>query len=305
MEHDKEPDTLLPVPSNSGASSPPPPQRFLLRFRIFQWLVRHPKFVQGGGLLMTLPLIWAAIQVELDGAVKTAALFFLAAWTLFALTFYFSNWWDGHRWRVVSATIIAGICLRFLWWAYLPTPPQAELQPAPTPAQELHGILIPAEEPTPPHRCSEVPEDAVIAFLGGYASVSVAKTVPIQLGSRPLITIDKSEGGIELSTRIISKDNQVVAQIMRNELHTNPSNYFSLDKSKDWHTMAIRDKDGNEVFYAHFYNRNALRIRGRFYMPNCGRVVVMTDNELKGENWSVSGAGCVTGFRSHMYVPCS
>ena len=115
------------APSESWESPSPPDERFLSRFRIFQLLVENPKISGGSGFILSFVMVWQGIGIELDGGVKTAVVVFFVAWTVFALTVYASNWWNNHRNLSVIGVIISAVALGFVWWAYLPDPPRAEV----------------------------------------------------------------------------------------------------------------------------------------------------------------------------------
>lgn len=82
-----------------------------------------------------------AIDWQLNGAIKTAAFAFLAAWAVFAFVIYISNVWEKRRPWMLGAQIAGGLVLAFVWWAYLPKPPEPQIVRIPVP--------IPQPSPTP------------------------------------------------------------------------------------------------------------------------------------------------------------
>jgi len=113
------------------------PERKLNRFQWFRWFMGQRKLVRnlsgGGGLALALWLAYEALGKELDGAVKTAAVMFFAAWAVFAFALYISDWWNKYRVLTRCSIVIVLIGAVLFWWAYLASPPVSILPPAPTP----------------------------------------------------------------------------------------------------------------------------------------------------------------------------
>ncbi|HEV7889005.1 MAG TPA: hypothetical protein VGP08_00130 [Pyrinomonadaceae bacterium] len=95
---------------------------------------------------MALKIAWEAIQTELNGGLKTAVAVFFIAWTFFAIAIYISSWWEKRRGLAICVGIVVFVGLGFTWWAYLPTPPRAEMavennaESRPTP--EIHATPV-------------------------------------------------------------------------------------------------------------------------------------------------------------------
>ena len=134
--------------------------RWLARFAWFRWLREHPngrKASGGGGVVLSLYIAKQALDYEINGAIKTALLVFLAAWAVFAFAIYVSNVWDKRRPLVTAGWLIVGLIFFGVWWGYLPSPPnqlkqeskaiQGEPQftpsvPAPSKTQVLSGARV-------------------------------------------------------------------------------------------------------------------------------------------------------------------
>jgi hypothetical protein len=118
-----------------------PDKRVLDRFSWFRWLRSHPKARKasgGGGIMLSLLIAKQALDYEISGASKTAAIVFLAAWAVLAFAVYVSNMWDKRRPLMTVAWILAGVALFAVWWGYLPAPP--------THTKELENSYIPSQE---------------------------------------------------------------------------------------------------------------------------------------------------------------
>jgi hypothetical protein len=127
----------------------------------------------------------------------------------------------------------------------------------------LHGVLIPANDPTPNNACSDwgpIPSDAALLLLGDSASYTTA-SAGISVKGEKLLSFSRTAAGINLNVRVYSKTSKVIAQITDNELFVNPSNIFHA-KRPDWSTLIISDNNGSEVLHVYFINRNAIKVMG-------------------------------------------
>lgn len=105
-----------------------------------------------------------------------------------------------------------------------------------------------------------------------------------------LLTLTKAVGGINISTRVLSADNKVVAQITNNEFYVNPPGKPFQLKRPDWHTLIVTDTDGHEALYVHHLNPTTVKVRGRFYVS--GNVVVATNDLLILPGGNSFSGGC-------------
>lgn len=263
----------------------------LREIAMYCWDTPHLYYIAGGFLA------GGGVVLALSWFVLAEVLFAIGIGLFFAKAIH-ANWDKETRKEI--AVICCGLGLLmivgevvFIEWSRRRNPP----------VPELHGVIIPAEEQTPANACgTEFTEKRVVLLLGGYASVGVFQDqIPIKMGERDLMTMYRSEAGIEISTRVISSDNKVVGQLTRNELFLNPDNAFHLER-KDWHTLQVVDQSGAEVFYVHYYNRSAIRIRGRFYVPGCPESLVITNDSFGPFG---GGRNCAVGFRIGVKIPCS
>src|SRR6266545_4854182 len=92
---------------------------------------------------------------------------------------------------------------------------------------ELHGFLIPANDPSPVNPCQHVPQGALSVYFGN--SVAFGTMFPasiINVAGEELLAMNKTEDGISISCKVFSRDSRVVAEIIDNEFHINANNYF-------------------------------------------------------------------------------
>jgi len=116
------------VQANTGKteapdSSPVPPFRLLNRFRLFRWLMAHPKVSKlsgGGGIVLSGAIFLKGLDWEINGATRTAAVALFVAWAVFSFSLYISQWWDKRRLLTMAAMIMVAFGLVAVWYGYLP-----------------------------------------------------------------------------------------------------------------------------------------------------------------------------------------
>jgi hypothetical protein len=130
---------------------------------------------------------------------------------------------------------------------------------------ETSGLLRPASEPTPPTACSDVPKNALILVFGPSASYTAAPNHTfLRVAGEDILSISRKNEGIAVSAKIYSSDRKIVAEIIDNNFHINPSNYFRRERP-DRHTLAIFDQQGERVLFIRYLNVSAMKILGKFH----------------------------------------
>jgi hypothetical protein len=161
---------------------------------------------------------------------------------------------------------------------------------------ELHGLLIPANDQMPEHGCGELPSNAVVVVMGktGFMTESTSGVSTVNMYGADLMTFNKAEGGVNVSARVFSADNKVVAQITNNEFYVNPPERPFQLKRPDWHTLIVYDSEGRESLFVRYVNPRSVAVRGRFFVN--GNVVVANGNSLIFPGGNVFNGGCFSGF---------
>jgi hypothetical protein len=130
---------------------------------------------------------------------------------------------------------------------------------------ETSGLLRPANEPTPPIPCSQIPEGALILLLGNSASYTTASHHTfLRVAGENLLSISRRNEDIAISARIYSADRKLLAEIIDNDFRINLLNYFRRERP-DRHTLAVFDQDGERVLFIHYLNPSAIKILGKFH----------------------------------------
>ena len=169
-----------------------------------------------------------------------------------------------------------------------------QTSPPRVPETELHGLLVPANDLAPPTRCPPGPPDALNVFFG--SSVSWATMFPLRvvnIGGENLLVVNKTADGLAVSAKIFSEDTRIVAEIIDNEFHINPNNYFRRDRP-DKHTLIVFDQRGRQVFNIRFLNPSTIKVSGIFYYPS-SRPVIIADDHTTLPNGGVISGTCHSG----------
>jgi hypothetical protein len=127
------------------------------------------------------------------------------------------------------------------------------------------GVLRPANEPTPPIRCNQIPKDALVLVLGTNISYTTASHYTfLTVAGEDLLSIDREEGGITVSATLYREGRKVLAKIRGNKFDVNPSSYFQREPS-DRHTLIVSDHQGQRVLYVRHINSSAIKVLGKFH----------------------------------------
>jgi hypothetical protein len=127
------------------------------------------------------------------------------------------------------------------------------------------GPLRPANEPLPQTPCPHVPKEALIFVLGSSASYTTTSNHTfLRVAGENLLSFSRKDDGIAVSGRLYSSDRRIVAQIIENEFHLNPSHYFRQERP-DRHTLVVFDQENQRVLYIRYMNASAIKILGTFH----------------------------------------
>lgn len=232
-----------------------------------------------------LTLIAFAIGFTPKGSTPASAICLVFAWLLFTRMIYtFPTVRAKPRPQrrkvtgIASLVSLIGIAV-FGWW--LIPPSKSSIAETACPKSELHGLLIPANEFSPPNSCVDGPRAGVSIYVGNWIVFTKDTNAVIKAQGQDILTITKSEGGIWVSARVLSVENQVIAQITNNDFYVNPSNYFCLTRP-NWHTLIVEDPKGNRVLDVYFINPSTIRVIGTFYTPNGSPIIFREKQSIVG-----------------------
>ncbi len=154
---------------------------------------------------------------------------------------------------------------------------------------ELSGLLIPDNRPTPPNTCRTIPADSLALFFGN--SVAYTNTFPhtvIEVGTEPILVINKQDGKVTVSARVFSRDGRIVAELKENRFYVNPNNYFRIEKPSS-HALIVYDQEAKQALTVEYLNPSAIKILGTFYLPNRPPIII-------NEDWQTFAGGRISHF---------
>lgn len=169
---------------NLPETDKPLPQRALNRYWVFRKLMEHPRWSGGGGLILSLIIAKQALDYEIDGAIKTAAFVFLLAWGALVLAVYISTFWDKHRPWMIALSTVSAVVFFFVWWAYLPLPPDTT-RVVPTlsaASSQTSPPLSPSTAQNEQRVFTDITPEQLIGFYKKYNSAQADQIVKTYIG---------------------------------------------------------------------------------------------------------------------------
>ncbi len=154
---------------------------------------------------------------------------------------------------------------------------------------QTSGVLLPDKKPVPADLpCKEeIPAGDLILLLGN--SVAFTNTFPhtvIEIANQPLLVVSKQGNSMTISAKIFSDDGRIVAELKDNKFFVNPNNYFRMERPNK-HTLIVYDQRGNQALSVEFLNPSAIKLLGRFYLPNRPPIIINEDfQSLSGNRFS-------------------
>jgi hypothetical protein len=129
------------------------------------------------------------------------------------------------------------------------------------PETEIHGVLIPANDQSPPQPTNCIPsssKDIISLYFGdSLAWVTQSALDIIRIKKDSLLSVNKEGHGIQISAKIFSEDRRIIAKIVNNEFYINPNNYFRRERP-DKYTLIVYDQQDRMILYIRYLNSSAI-----------------------------------------------
>ena len=163
------------------------------------------------------------------------------------------------------------------------------------------GVLYPATDPTPIHRCGELKDGQIVIFTG--TNVWILNSFPFTVlrikGEDRLVVNRDQDGAIRLSLDIFDARDTLV---MRMDKGVFEINRYSLWKShrQDWNTLQINDYQGTQVFKMRYMNKQAIMVDAVLRYPGVKETVSLDGSRLvlDSVNGITFSANCFNGMRA-------
>jgi hypothetical protein len=171
------------------------------------------------------------------------------------------------------AIVSCALGVTFLVWTVAVVAIQ-QVSKGPVEETATHGLLIPANDPDPPNPCPQIPPNALKLFLGSSAAWTTSgRMTVLQIAEEPIISIRQIGSELAVSAKVYSDDGRIVAELVDNEFHVNPNNYFRTER-KDRHSLLVYDQRSQLVLNVRFLNPSTVRVTGIFNYPRREPLVV-------------------------------
>ncbi len=146
----------------------------------------------------------------------------------------------------------------------------------------IRGLLIPANDPSPPHNCRQPPNAHKTIYFGtGVATMSDEMNAfgLITMAGEEVFSLENTPTGILINATLRNKSGNVVATIEKNVF--NSKSTFEYEATNpDQHSLLVLDSNNQIVLYVRYLNPQAIKILGTFYHPKRPLPVVMEENSL-------------------------
>lgn len=200
-------------------------------------------------------------------------------------------WYSEHK---INAIVLVGIGVLFLDLATCLLWADKVIKATPAVKEtEFSGVLLPANDPSPPNRCTPPPPEALSVFYGG--SVAWSTHFPLTIVSitgKDLLSVRRDANGLSVWAKIFDAEGKIIADIENNEFTINQNNYFK-HKRPDASTLIIYDQYDQPVLNVRFLNPAALRVLGVFRVKDRAPVIIEENRTLFGG--SISTGDCAGG----------
>ncbi len=139
-----------------------------------------------------------------------------------------------------------------------------------------------------------------LLFGGSVAAITeFGEMVIATIEDEPVLWLDWKPEGVLVSANVFSRNDRVVAQIVDNQFHINPNNYFRIDRPSR-SELIVYDQYLEEVLDVHLHNETSIEITGRFQASPGTPSMIVTDEAMSyvGGTAVVWSKGCFVSDRS-------
>jgi hypothetical protein len=188
--------------------------------------------------------------------------------------------------KLIIASVAGGITLMVWLVAFIMIRQVGKPQSQELEEPETHGVLLPANDPSPLSPCGKIPSDAITLFLGNSAVFNnVFPHTVLMVHGESILSIGKIGPGMTVSAKVFSADGRIIAAIVDNEFFINPNNFFRRERP-DKSTLVVFDQGDREVLRVRYLNPSAIKILGIFNFPEIAPIVIKENQQVIGDRFS-------------------
>jgi hypothetical protein len=210
----------------------------------------------------------------------TSTIIWVAYFTLITIVLVPFLYWQKRVWEQSEA---AAAAQREEPETPQPVPNREPPQPPPKPESLLRGFLIPANDPTPPNPCGEIPPNAVLLLFGNSAAYTTSTAAGIikLISGEDILSFERTSDGLYVNATVRNSDNRQVAKITRNVLRVEANDNYYRERP-DQHSVVVLDPNDRIVLYVRYLNPSAIKILGIFHNPGHQSVIIEDDEQMIG-----------------------
>jgi hypothetical protein len=148
--------------------------------------------------------------------------------------------------------------------------------------EEVHGVLKPANEPTPPNGCDGAPisADALKDLIGDNATTREGTGLVVPIGIRDCVplSMERRPDGIFVNASLYDRENGAVVTIRDNRISALNGTNYTARQSRDESRLTVRNAKGTELFYVRFLNPTTIQFRG-FLGCSANETILVKENQ--------------------------
>lgn len=179
-----------------------------------------------------------------------------------------SDWQALFLWRWIVSLLIAGL-FSFCIWTTHRIEYEVELL-------QLHGVLIPAGDPTPPNPCGQNQPEGTVVFLYSDSAALAQKFPHVILQSLtlgPVITLDRlRDGYLVVLMDVLDPSGKTIVHMDRNGFIVNPHVIMEMHRA-DKSSLTVDGEYPGESLSIRYLNKQAIKLDGTFHYPGRTEVV--------------------------------
>ena len=151
------------------------------------------------------------------------------------------------------------------------------------------GWLQPAGLTTPETGCkaTQINQDDILLALGTSGvlvskSIGSGKSIAIQIGQCPLLSIGIGENGALIDADIYNDAGELIGKIRDNGWQFKRNDLITIQKSGDLSNLVVHDENNIERLNIRYMNTNSFKVRGVFTCPKpLNKSIEITEGTIK------------------------
>ena len=147
---------------------------------------------------------------------------------------------------------------------------------------EVHGVLKPANEPTPPNGCDRqlISPDALKILIGtnAFALEGFGAFTAIAIKACHAVSMERRVDGIFVNASLYDPEKSAVVSIRENRITALSGENYKARQSRDESRLSVKNARGTELFYIRYLNPTIIQFRG-FVSCQAGPIIRVQDDQ--------------------------